>query len=358
MLLGVSFLLSGCELTKETSGTDSAGSVAITTAAAPGTDTNPGGVTTDVPKSNAINPLTGQSGYNAAAVGKRPVAVMVNNLKGALPQYGVAQADMIYEVPVEGGITRLLAVYADYSSMPDVCSIRSCRYYYPILAFGMDAIYCHWGMDKTIAADTLDRLGIDRMDGGGAANGVIFFRDAERAKTYASEHTGYLKGSAMAEAIETKFGFRTETKAGSAFQFNSETAPVAPAGTPCKSIDVAFSNSYFSTFTYDAASKTYLKQHSGKPHMDGRANTQLAFTNVLALQTTVQTRADGYLMDVELKSGTGYYVSQGAVQKIKWSKAAENQPIVLTDEAGQTLHINAGKTYIGVIGKNKPISIE
>ena len=99
------------------------------------------------------NPLTGEYGFNANAVGKRPVAVMVSNIKASLPQYGIDDADIIYELPVEGGITRLMAVYADYTEVPDICSVRSCRYYYPILAYGMDAIYCHWGTDRTIALD-------------------------------------------------------------------------------------------------------------------------------------------------------------------------------------------------------------
>ena len=51
-----------------------------------------------------VNPLTGESGYNAAAAGKRPVAVMVNNLKDALPQYGIEQAYIVYDLPVVGGI--------------------------------------------------------------------------------------------------------------------------------------------------------------------------------------------------------------------------------------------------------------
>ena len=41
---------------------------------------------------------------------KRPVAVMVSNIKAFLPQYGIDDADIIYELPVEGGITRLMAV--------------------------------------------------------------------------------------------------------------------------------------------------------------------------------------------------------------------------------------------------------
>lgn len=307
------------------------------------------------PVATGVNPLTGETGYNNAAVGKRPVAVMINNLKGALPQYGIAAADIIYEVPVEGGITRMMAVYADYTAMPDVCSVRSCRYYYPILAYGMDAIYCHWGADQTIATDTLKRLGIDHIDGGNNGNGVIFFRDEERAKTYASEHTGYLKGSAVAEALESKFGYRTDTTSGSAFSFLS--TPAVPQGAACNTANLPFSDSYFSTFTYDAASKTYLKQHSGKPHMDSHAGTQLAFTNVLVLQTNVATRADGYLMDVGLTGGSGYYISNGAAQNITWKKTAESEPITLYDASGAPLSINPGKSYIGLIGTNRTISI-
>ena len=89
--------------------------------------------------SDEKNPLTGEYGFNENAVGKRPVAVMVSNIKAALPQYGIDEADIVYELPVEGGITRLMAIYADYTNVPDVCSVRSCRYYYPLIAYGMDA---------------------------------------------------------------------------------------------------------------------------------------------------------------------------------------------------------------------------
>ncbi len=71
---------------------------------------------------------------------------MINNIKASLPQYGIDSADIIYELPVEGGITRLMGIYADYTNVPYICSVRSCRYYYPIIAHGMDAFYCHWGI--------------------------------------------------------------------------------------------------------------------------------------------------------------------------------------------------------------------
>lgn len=299
------------------------------------------------------NPLTGLSGYNENAVGKRPVAIMVNNIKDSLPQYGIEQADVIYEIPVEGGITRLMAVYADYTNVPDVCSIRSCRYYYPIISYGMDAIYCHWGRDTTIADETLKRLKIDNLDGAGGANGTLFFRDEERAKTFLSEHTGYLKGEALAEVIES-FGYRTnllEKNSSPMFKFNPEDKPVAPQGVVCMSANLPFSASYYSTFEYDSANKTYKKYHSGNAHIDSATGNQIEFTNVFALYTNISLRGVGALVDVELNGGDGYYISNGAAQQIKWYKDGEDEPIRITDLNGVEINVNAGKSFIGILDK-------
>ncbi len=302
-----------------------------------------------------VNPLTGEAGYAETAVGKRPVAVMVNNISVSLPQYGIAAADIIYEIPVEAGITRLMAVYADYTKVPSVCSVRSCRYYYPLLAFGMDAIYCHWGSDQTIAMDTLKRLKIDRLDGGTNGWQKCYFRDAERAEQYNQEHTGYLDGAKLPQTIEA-MGFRTDTDSKPAFTFRAPEEKIG-VGSSCEAAVLHFSPAYWSTFTYDAASGTYLKQHSGKPHMDSHTNTQLRFTNLFVLQTEIQTREDGYLMDVALDGGSGWYVSAGAAQPITWKKADEASPIVVYDASGKELLVNAGKSYIGLIDLDRNIEL-
>lgn len=320
-------------------------------------DTEPGEeVTSENPVSAGINPLTGESGYNSAADGKRPVAVMVNNLKAALPQYGIEQADIIYELPVEGGITRLMAVYADYTAVPDVCSVRSCRYYYPLICLGMDAIYCHWGSDQTIALDTLNRTGIDHFDG--ASESGLFYRDESRVGVYASEHTGYLKGSELADKIESR-GLRTERNsqnAGTYFNFVSDGEKAAPSEMTANSVTLNFSGDYFSTFEYDASAGDYKKYHSGNPQVDGKTDNQIAFDNVFVLQTDIHTRADGYLMDVALNGGTGYYVSNGGAQTITWTKTAEDAPIKMYASDGSELQVNVGESYIGIIGSEKTIS--
>jgi hypothetical protein len=70
---------------------------------------------------------------------------MLNNLKQALPQQGNSQADIIFEVLAEGGITRMMALYQDPSSVGFIGSVRSARRYYMELAAGMDAVFIHAG---------------------------------------------------------------------------------------------------------------------------------------------------------------------------------------------------------------------
>ena len=110
----------------------------------------------DVP--TGTNPLTGlpiEPEYEQ----RRPVAVMLNNLKKAQPQLGNSQADIIYEVPAEGGITRMLAVYQSLEDVGSIGSIRSARPYYIELALGHDALYVHaGGSPEAYAAENGSRI--------------------------------------------------------------------------------------------------------------------------------------------------------------------------------------------------------
>lgn len=58
------------------------------------------------------NPLTGEETEKDIS-GNCPVAVMLNNIKQALPQSGNSKADFFFEIPEEGGITRIMALYQD-----------------------------------------------------------------------------------------------------------------------------------------------------------------------------------------------------------------------------------------------------
>lgn len=299
------------------------------------------------------NLLTGLADLTDGAIGKRPVAVMVNNVEAALPQLGISKADIIYEIPVEGDVTRLMALYADYTAVPKICAVRSCRYYFPAYSQGYDAFYVNWGIDDSIA-DYLEALNLDQYDGMNNAGG-LFGRDQDRLNAgYSLEHTGFFDGTRFAEVVQAE-GRRTdlnEDKKGTAFQFNGMDEQLKPEGQDCKNVSINF-GAATATLTYDEGSKTYLKQINGKPQMDGSNNTQLAFTNVFVLETDISVRDDIGHKEINWYGGSdyvGYYVSNGGMQKIHWSKEANNENSYLRfyDESGKEIKVNRGKSYIAV----------
>lgn len=92
------------------------------------------------------NPLTGEADYNESAVGKRPVAIVVENSPQARPQYNMDTPDIIFEGEVEGGITRMLWFYADMTDLPEqVGPTRSARPSFVEFSQLFDSIFIHFG---------------------------------------------------------------------------------------------------------------------------------------------------------------------------------------------------------------------
>lgn len=306
------------------------------------------------------NLLTGVPDLTDGAIGKRPVAVMVNNVPYAMPQYGVSQADIIFEIPVEGDATRFMALYGDYTQVPKICPIRSCRYYFPALSQGFDAFYVNWGIDDSIA-DYLEALDLDQIEGI-TNTGGLFGRDQDRLNQgYSLEHTGYFDGTKLVSYIESQ-GLRTdlkEDKKGPAFQFNGLEEQLKPEGSDCTSVQINF-GAQSSQFTYDPEKKVYLKQINGENQVDAKTGEQLAFTNVFVLETDISVRDSVGHKEIDWDGGTdsvGYYVSNGGVQKITWSKDYNNENSYLRfyDESGQEISINRGKSYIALNYKNQAV---
>lgn len=307
---------------------------------------------TPIPENENI--LTGIGNLTDEAIGKRPVAVMVNNIEAALPQYGISKADVIFEIPVEGSLTRLMALYGDYTTVPKICPIRSCRYYFPALAKGFDAYYVHWGSDQSIVG-YVNSLGIDRYDGMANTLGLFGRDQAKRNSGYALEHTGYFDGTRFAQALEDK-GVRTDladNKKGTAFRFCGMDDTVTPKGGACSSLDIRFGASS-SGFEYKESAGKYVKTMNGHAHIDGKTKNQLKFTNLFILETSIGIRDEKGHRSVDWAGGSqavGYYVSNGRKQKITWSKAHGNEGSYLKfyNKKGKELKINRGKSYIAFI---------
>ncbi len=298
----------------------------------------------EVPK--FINKLTGTETTEGLA-GIRPVAIMINNLKVALPQQGISHADIMYEVLAEGGITRLLCLFTDYASLPETGSVRSSRDYYIDLSDAHDAIYVHCGTSPQ-ATQVLKARKTNNMDG--IYFNTPFYRNNERKKNMGTEHSMMTSGERLVKGIEEK-GYRTTSDAKQPLNFNTVDTPLE-TGLVADYVKLVFS--YYQTveLEYDAESGIYMKKQYGVPHIDSNNDEQLSFENAVILycnQGLIKGDTAGRLHVDFYGDGEGYYISNGEYKKIKWHKDDRTTPYVLYEEDGVTeLVLNPGKTYIAI----------
>lgn len=317
-------------------------------------------VPTPTPAPAFYHPLTGLPCEEDLS-GKRPVAVMLNNLKTALPQQGNSQADIIYEVLAEGGITRMLAVYQDPSQLGLVGSVRSARQYYWEIAKGHDAVYIHAGGSPEFY-DTKDRLGLFTVDGvRGYYSGKdagMFWRDRDRVPGYHYdyEHSLLTSGQAIADMLAQQ-GLE-EHSAGYAYRAVFADDGTPPGGRSAVTVTVPFSSYKTGVFRYDDASGTYLVEEYGQPYVDGNDGSQVAVTNLLVLQTTCTVVDDAGRVNVDLSSGKGWFACGGRMIPINWSKGGPEEQFRYTTETGSSLTLGRGRIYVCVIPNSQTVTAE
>ena len=111
-------------------------------------------------------------------------------------------------------------------------------------------------------------------------------------------------------------------------------------------------------FNYDAENNVYLRLQRGAPHTDLNG-TQLSFTNVLLLFYNVSyyhtASGTSYTLDTAA-GGTGFCYTGGSVTSLEW-KYDNTGNLVFTDDRGEPITLNRGKTYIGLLKITDSISV-
>ncbi len=293
-----------------------------------------------------LNPLTGESGYSESAVGKRPVAVMINNINAALPHRGLSDADILYEVEVEGGITRMLAVFADIDSIPEVGPVRSARHYYTDLVVPYDAIYVHFGGSDPGKAAIKSR-GIDNVDGL-IYGTTAFSKDTWRAQNRGVEHSYFINGESIRNVSEQRgYTLEGETVGALAISYEKVEPEQKSSG-----VYVKFTGYTNSEFLYDPETNLYSKMRNGEPHIDENNGETLSFANVLVLSTSITSYDGGILREVALGSGDGWLFTGGGYEEIQWKKGNYDNQFSFTGKDGQPVSGNVGPTFIAIIDQS------
>ena len=370
LTLSVSVILCGCGKKKEDPAIEE---VTLETQEytpvkeAPQTEPTEESVLDDVPPEEGMVRSRLTNEWVSADVGAlRPLAVMIPNDKSALPQYNISNADIVYECLVEGEITRLMAIYGDWTNLERVGNIRSCRDYFVYWAFEWDAIYIHYGgpfyIDDLIARE--DTQNINCIDYANAT-----FRDTAKNST----DNAFTSAERIKEAADY-YGYPTEYREGYSddnhFQFATNSEPNTleqySDAIDAKKIDMSpaypVTNCYF---VYNEETGLYERfQHlsgdSDGPHVDLATNEQLAFKNVLVQNTYFEVRDQkGYLaFQCHDTTRDGWFFTNGKGIHVTWEKTADYSATRYYDDDGNEIKLNTGKTMICILEDGDSFNVD
>ena len=302
--------------------------------------------------------------------GERITGVMVNNIQACRPQRGLSAADILFEIKVEGGITRFMALFTDYNDIPEIGPIRSARDQFFRLVLPWQPLYVHVGQ-SVVQRQYIKDYDYEEWDLEGNTAAGLIYRDSNRrnwaGNTVAKEHTAYTNGEKIAEYIESQNIDDRRSYNSTFFDFVDYRDPaVIPAGSfvdgdnTAERVTVRHSQSYRTQFDYDASlgqykmAQYYSSLGSYRDTIDENNDQQLMFDNVIVLFTDIHTYPGHEAKDLQYAEyscgGVGYYCYCGKIEKIRWEKGTPLESLrLVTFDTQEPFKINCGKSYVTVV---------
>ena len=293
---------------------------------------------------------------------RRPFAMIIPNDKQALPQYGLSAASVVFEAPVEGRMTRLLAFVEDYDDLERIGPARSARDYFIYEAMGKEAIFCSWGLTIAYCGPLINS---DRVDNVSQAVKGIDRASAEAFKRfsrpgYSMEYTGYMVIDGYIAAVR-RLGYDTHYSSNFTPQFvfaaeftraeyadHPDATIIRPGGTSSNRSGYGLSNPYFE---YNPDDRLYYRFEHNAKHIDEMNNQQLSYSNVIFqyMHGEVRDNKDYMIFEMHSSGRTVKVFTNGKVIEGTWSRTRDGEPARFFDKDGFEIVLNQGKTWICLI---------
>ena len=283
----------------------------------------------------------------------RPIAVMIDNHNQAWPQAGLNQAYLVYEIIVEGGETRLMALFKGVN-VDKIGPVRSSRHYFLDYAMENDAIYAHFGWSPQAESD-IKKYSINNLNGITESETTFW-----RVKDKSAPHNAVTSTEAILKAAKAKKYKTTSTKE-SVLNYVTDEVELKD-GQGATTVTIPHSTLQKVKYEYDEENKVYKRYARNKAQTDWDTGNSVTTKNIII------TFCDNYELDdgenkgrQELKNiGTfdGYYITNGKAIKIKCIKEARNLQTRYEDLKGNEIDVNDGNTWINICPTNADVQIE
>jgi hypothetical protein len=340
--LGVVLVAAGCGSSAKTA-TSTTVTPPTTARSAPTTASTVPPTTSTTKVAVPAAPLTGLPQPDSAALNRSAVVVKIDNVDQARPQTGVTEADVVYEEMVEGGLTRLAAIFQ--TNLPDpVGPIRSGRTTDEGIIDDLNyPVFVYSGANTDFLAELAQQPVVNvNAD----THGSLFFRGG----THPAPHNYFANATDLAAlAIPGKGG------PPALFDYRSgEQAPNAGA-TPTGSASINFPSAQ-ATWTWQAKTGTWLRAQNGTPDVDV-AGTQISAANVVVQSipyVTALTEVGGTIIPEGEQVGTGkaWILTNGSMVQATWTRPSLTSVATYKDSAGNPILLTPGQTWVELLPNN------
>lgn len=273
----------------------------------------------------------------------KPVMVVIENSPAARPQTGLQTADVVYEVPVEGAITRFVCVFSD--NVPEgVMPVRSGRVPFLYLQQEWNAILMHFGGSGSGNANAPDftyygsplhgkvKVDIDLLSG-------KWSKYYYRVKDKKAPHNA-MGNPQLAQQL---YDYAPEPLK---WEFDPNVTYSGTDATEFK-LSMCSNDEDFISYKYDPAQDAYLRFMDGKVFKSAETNKQVAVKNVIVQYSTYESR-DVYKVWKMTGSGNADFYIGGKLIKGTWSKEAPESQTMYLDDKGNPIVLKPGNTWIHI----------
>ena len=284
-------------------------------------------------------PLTGTPAPGGAIPQRPALAFKVDNYPAARPQSGLDKADIVFEEPVEGLITRLVPVFQcqGADSVGDVRSARAVDL--QILSQLSNPILVHaGGIDPVISMLQSGPLTDDNL----FTHPSLEIHNPNRVAPYAT-----YSSTSLAWGLNSG----NTTPPAPIFTYAS-TAPAG--GTPIGSINIPFSPSNNATWTWNSAANLWTLSYSGTPATVA-GGTQLAFPNVVVLRVSIsygpwmEQPGSPEVQSQLTGSGALMVLRNGQAISGTWQRPSLTSPAQLLAGNGSVIPLTPGPTWVEIV---------
>lgn len=287
-------------------------------------------------------------------------AVNIDNHPDSWPNYGLAQASLVYEAPVEGQLTRFLALYAPASAaeIQKIGPVRSTRPYFVTLAEEYSAMLAHSGgspaaLKKIKSLQTADLIAdLEESTWWGPK---YYWRVYSRT----APHNLFTSLENLNNAL-IDWGLENKQPSYAPWIFEDE-ANSAPAQNENQSLTIKFAadQRYEVNYQYATSSGTYLRFQGGEKHIDALTKEQIAAANVI-IQYIEPPRildSQGRLAIQLTGTGEALVFSGGREIEARWNKKDELERTRFYALDGEEIKFKPGSIWIEIVPEDKTVTI-